>query len=483
MGSREKMAHYTVTQAQREAQQAASPAYQRLLSLLDEQSYVSLDSYVVSDPRAGIDRPAIAGDGVYTGSGTIDNRLVYVAAQDPAVYGGSMGQRHAEKIIKVIERARASGVPFIGLYETGGVRIDEGLAALEAVSSVLQALQAASGEVPLLSIVYGPCAGSAALLAGLSDLTILAADRGALTLNGPGVLAALANKPLTPVDLGGYAVQGQKTGLAALSAAKASDLPALVRQVFAYLPDTAEGFTFELAAADDPNRCEPSLDELAAGLDDGIDMQKVVEAVFDLESFLELSPDFAVPALTGLARLDGRVVGVAALAGTRLTGAMADKFTGFIQLCDRLNLPLITLLDTAGYELSAAAEQAGLVSAATRLFAAGSSCQIPRLTVAVGELIGPAYVSLASRGAGNDWLLAWPTATLAPTTADTAVHILAREAIAAAADPASARRELAERYAATQASPQAGAAQGLVDELIAPSTTRPRLISALQLLA
>ena len=477
------MTQYTMTQAQLEAQQTASPAYQRLLGLLDEQSYVSLDSYVVSDPQAGISRPGVAGDGVYIGSGTIDNRLVYVAAQDPSVYGGSMGQRHAGKIIKAIELARASGVPFIGLYETGGVRIDEGLAALEAVSNVLQALQAASSEIPLLSVVYGPCVGSAALFAGLSDLTILAADRGALTLNGPGVLAALANQPLTPVDLGGYAVQGKKTGLAALAAATASDLPALVRQVFAYLPDTAEGFTFALAAADDPNRCELALDELAAGLDDGIDLRRVVEAVFDLGSFLELSPEYAVPALTGLARLDGRVVGVAALSGSRLNGAMADKLARFIQLCDRLNLPLINLLDTAGYELSAAAEQAGLVTAATRLFAAGSTCRIPRLTVAMGELIGPAYVSLASRGAGNDWLLAWPTATLAPTTADTAAHILAREEIAAAADPISARRELAERYAATQASPQAGAALGLVDEIIAPSATRPRLISALQLLA
>ncbi len=484
MGSRERMSHFNTVTLQKEQQQLNSPAYSRIVNLLDPDSYVSFDSLVTSEPAAaGFERAQVPGDGVWTGSGTVDNRLVYLAVQDPSVLGGSMGQRHAAKIKKAIQLAQSAGVPFIGLYETGGVRIDEGLSALEAVSEILAALQSARGDVPILAGIFGPCAGSAALIAGLSDVTIMANDRGSLTVNGPGVIAALENKSVKPDDLGGFSVQGELTGLAALSTPDAKSLCQMLRQVLSYLPDTADGFMQEQISQDDPNRCDPMLDLLAEQLDNGLDIHAVIDLIVDQNTFLELYAPFAMPLVTGIARLDGRSIGVLGLAGSRLSVPMADKAANFTQFCDRMNLPLITLLDCPGFVIESAAEHGGLVSAAARLFAAGSAARNPRLSVVIGQAIGPAYTALSSRGSGTDWVLAWPTAELAPTTADTAAHILYRTELQTAADPISARAALVEQYATTVSSPFAAAAKGLVDEMIAPSATRPRLISALQLLA
>ncbi|MDD2534927.1 MAG: carboxyl transferase domain-containing protein, partial [Eubacteriales bacterium] len=466
--------------AEQVAQRDSSVAFSRLSDLLDPDSYVSLDSLVMTETGNNrFSRPPVAGDGVWTGSGTIDNRLVYVAAQDPAVYGGSMGQKHAAKIAKAIDLARAAGVPFIGLYESGGVRLEEGLAALEAVSDVLAALSAATGEIPLIAAVYGPCAGSSALMAGLSDVTILRADKAALSVNGPGVLAARTNQNLTPIQVGGTAIQGDMTGLAALSAATEQAMPAAIRKLLTYLPDTAEGFLFEQASVDDPNRCESALDTLAMDLDQGIDISVAIDLIFDQGSFLEMRAGYANQLVTGLARLDGQVVGLVAVSGARLSIQMTDKAIQLLQLCDRLAIPVITLLDTAGFELSLDAEKSGLLSAATRLFQTTSQAQSPRISVILGHAIGPVYVALASKGSGADLVLAWPTATLAAVPADTAAHILYRQAIAAAADPTTARAELADRFATEVASPSVAAGSGLIDEMIAPSATRPRLISAL----
>lgn len=484
MGSRERMAQFSAVMLEKSNQTVHSPAMSRVLDLLDTDSYVSLDSLVTSEPAvAGVERPSTPGDGVFTGYGTIDNRLVYLAAQDFSILGGSIGQRHAAKIAKVIRLAQRAGVPFIGLYETGGVRIDEGLSALEAVSDVLAALQAASGDIPLIAAVYGPCVGSAALFAGLSDLTLMSKEQGVLTLNGPGVIAAVENKPVKATDLGGYAVHGSKTGLAALSGADDQAVTRLIRKVLAYLPDTSEGFFSDPLSQDDPNRCEAALDTLAEQLDAAVDVRTVAQLIVDQQSLLELHADFAPEWMTSLAHLDGRSVGLMGLSGSRLTVAMTEKATRFTAFCDRMNLPVITLLDCAGFAVSSDEESQGLTLAAARLFAVNQSASIPRLTVVMGQAIGPAYTVLASRGAGTDAILAWPTAELAPTTADTAAHILKRSEIAAAADPISARTELTKLYADSVSSPFTAAAQGLVDEIIAPSATRPRLISALQTLA
>lgn len=482
MGSREKMSQFSAVQADLQPMRADSLAFIRLSTLLDADSYVSIDALVQSDSTgSGFDREPVAGDGVRTGYGTIDGRLVYVAAQDPAVYGGSIGVRHAAKIAKAIDLALAAGSPFIGLYETGGVRVEEGLSALEAVSEVLASLTAASGEIPLISAVYGPCAGSAAFLASAADIVIMAESNASMTVNGPGVIAAIENNSLTPVAIGGAAVHA-RTGLATFAEADEAAVARRIRKVLDYLPDTSEGFMFTCMAEDDPNRCEASLDALASDLDQGLDVRQAVSLIVDRDSLLEVQAAYAPGLLAGLARLDGHVTGILACSGARITATMAGKASFLTDLCDRFAIPLVTLLDSEGFELGSSAEQNGLVMAGTRLFRSSRLSRSLRLSVVMGKAFGPAYLSFASKGSGADLVFAWPTAEISAVSPDTAAHILYRETIAASADPQSARRECIDRYAAQVASPYAAAARGLVDEIISPSATRPRLISALAML-
>ncbi len=482
MGSREKMLQFSRVQAEKQSAAADSLALSRLTALLDADSYVSIDAYVQSDSAGtGFERAPVPGDGVWTGYGTIDGRLVFLAAQDPAVYGGSMGARHAAKMVKAIDLALAAGAPFIALYETGGVRVEEGLDALEAVSSVLARLTAASGEIPLISAVYGPCAGSAAFLAGAGDILLMTTAKASLTVNGPGVIAAIENQPLTAQAIGGAEVQA-KSGQATFVEPDEAGMALRIRQVLAYLPDNADGFLFATSGLDDPNRCEEVLDSMAAEIDQGIDVRQLVSLVVDQASFLELQAGFAPDMLSGLARLDGHVTGFLACSGCRVSAAMAEKATFLTELCDHFAIPLVTFMDSPGFEIGSKAEQNGLVKSGLRLFQAGRLSRSPRLSVVTGQAFGPAYLSLVSKGSGADLVLAWPTAEISSVSPDTAAHILYRKDIAASSDPQVARKEAIDRYADQVASPFAAAAKGLVDEIIRPSATRPRLISALTLL-
>ncbi|MBP1757522.1 MAG: AccA [Firmicutes bacterium] len=482
MGSHERMSQFSILQADQQGRLADSLAYGRLNALLDPDSYVSIDALVQSDVTgSGFARAPVVGDGVLTGYGTIDGRLVYLAAQDPAVYGGSIGVRHAAKITKTIDLALAAGAPFIGLYETGGVRIEEGLSALEAVSELLAHLTAASGEIPLISAVYGSCAGSASFLASAGDVLLMEKTKASLTVNGPGVIAAIENNALTPQAIGGAMVHA-KSGLATFVEPDEASMAKRIRQVLDYLPDTADGFLMTENGEDDPNRCEPGLDTMADGLDQGVDVRQMVDLIVDQGSFLELQSAYAPGLLSGLARLDGRVTGILACSGSRISAAMADKAVFLTDLCDRFAIPLVTLLDSEGFDLGSAAEQNGLALAGTHLFKASRFSRSPRLAVITGKAFGPAYLSLASKGSGADLVLAWPTAEISALAPDTAAHILYRAEIAAAANPQASRQEWVEHYATQIASPYAAAAKGLVDEIIRPSATRPRLISALTML-
>lgn len=482
MGSREKMARFSSLKSAHLQVNSDNPASIRLQALLDPDSFVSFDSLVESKATTLMpSRTPVAGDGIWTGYGTIDGRLVYVAASDPTVFGGSLGSRSAAKMAKAVDLATQAGVPFIALYETGGVRIDEGLTALESVGDVLASLTAASGSIPLISAVYGPCAGSAALMAAAGDIVLMTRTGSALTVNGPGVIAAIENKTLTPAAIGGAEYLGAGSGLVTLIAQDDTDLASQIRLVLSYLPDCADGFG-AVCGSDDPNRCETALDGLAADLDHGLDIRQAIALIVDDGQSLELKADHEPALYTGLARLDGRVVGLIAVSGSRISASMADKAAWLTGLCDRFAIPTITLLDTAGFELGLAAEQGGLLRAATRLFQTGRLSESLRLAVVIGQAFGPAYLSLASKSGGTDLVLAWPTAEIAAVPSDTAAHILFREEIAAAADPQSVRAAAVDRYATELASAQAAAATGLVDEVILPSATRPRLISALMML-
>lgn len=484
MGSREKMTEYIEKRASLDIVHAGNDVCRgRIRQLLDPDSFVELDSLVEARGlKFGFTRPAVAGDGVVTGYGTIDGRLVYVAAQDPAVYGGSIGQMHAAKICKAIQLAVVAQVPFIGLYDTGGARIEEGIVGLEGLGSLLGSLEAASGDIPLIAAVFGPCAGGAAFAAASSDFILMSEKGSGLYMNGPMVISGVENKSIDPADIGGARIHASETGLASLIAPDEAGLVARIHELLAYLPDCADGFLNPEPANDDPNRVSERLDAIAAGLDGGYDMREVIGETVDTGSFLELAAQFASGMVTGLARLNGRTVGVLANAAPRLDTAMARKAIRLLELCDRFSLPLVTFTDAEGYVISLAQEKAGLVQAGADLMKAVLRLGVPRIGVIVGKATGTAYLTLNSKSCGADMVYAWPTAEIAVVNADTAAHIVYRKEIAAAADPANARNDFVRRYADEIASPYVAASLGHVDEVIRPSATRPRLISALEML-
>lgn len=484
MGSQEKMTGYIAKRASTDAARTPNDTCRRRIGqLLDQESFVELDSLVTARGLTfGASRPKVAGDGVITGYGTIDGRLVYVAAQDPAVYGGSLGQMHAGKIVKALQLACEAQVPFIGLYDTGGARIEEGIVGLEGLGALLAALNEASGQIPLIAAVFGPCAGGAAFAAAGSDFVLMARQGSGIFMNGPMVVSATENKTLDAAAIGGAAIHEQETGLAMLTAEDESGLVDLIRQLLPYVPDSCAGFTQPAAGQDDPNRTDPRLDSLAAAMDDGYDMREAVSLIVDTSSFLELSPAFAPGLVTGLARLDGMTVGILAHAEKRLDRAMAKKAKRMAGLCQRLNLPLVSLIDAEGFAISLAEEKGGLVPEGAELMQALLQMTVLRISVIIGKAIGTAYLMFGAKNCGADLVYAWPTAEIAVVNPDTAAQIIYRKEIAAAEDPISARQAFVSQYADEIASPGVAASLGHVDEVILPSATRPRLISALKML-
>jgi acetyl-CoA carboxylase carboxyltransferase component len=484
MGSQEKMTGYITKRASMDAARAATGTCRRRIGqLFDRDSFVELDSLVTARGLAfGPARPKVDGDGVTTGYGTIDGRLVYAAAQDPDVYGGSTGQMHAEKIAKALQLACEAQVPFIGLYDTGGARIEEGILGLEGLGALLAAIDDASGQIPLIAAVFGPCAGGAAFAAAGSDFVLMAQKGSGVFMNGPMVVSAVENKTISAADIGGASVHASRTGLAMLTADDENGLVNQIRQLLPYIPDSCVGFLQPVSDPDDPNRTDGRLDEIAASLDSGYDMREAIGLVVDTGSFLELSPAYAAGLVTGLARLGGTTVGILAQAETRLNQAMSRKAIKLAGLCQRLNLPLISLVDAEGFAISMAEEQGGIVQSGAELMQAMLRLTVPRISVIVGKAIGTAYLIFGAKSCGADLVYAWPTAEIAVVNPDTAAHIIYRKEIAAAADPISARNDFVRQYAEDIASPYIAASLGHVDEVILPSATRPRLISALDML-
>jgi acetyl-CoA carboxylase carboxyltransferase component len=484
MGSREKMTGFTRKRASLDAARTeAGTCRHRIEQLLDEASFVELDSLVTArDLMFGAERKKVEGDGVLTGYGTLDGRRVFIASQDSDVFGGSMGKAHAEKIAKAVHLACDARVPFIGLYDTGGLRVEEGVLGLEGLGTLLAALDDASGQIPLVAGILGPCAGGAAFLAVHSDIVLMSEDGGGLYMNGPMVVSATENQSLPPETIGGASVHAEKTGLAMLTAPNEKSLIEKIKAVFAYLPDSSIGFTQPVESPDDPNRTESRLDDIAAALDQGYQMREVIDLVFDTDSVMELAENYAPGLITGLACLDGTTVGILAQTGMRLDRAMLKKAVRHTRMCEHLNFPVITLIDSEGYAISIEEEHNGLVDSGAELMRAMLRLSVPRITLVVGKAIGTAWLTLGRRHNGTDLVYAWPTAEIAVVNANTAAHILYRDDMASDADPASSRDNYIQKYAEEIASPVVAASLGHIDEVIMPSVTRPRLVSALDML-
>ena len=484
MGSREKMTDYLLKRESLKSDQSANTVCRdRIRSLLDEDSFVELDSLVLSRGLSfGFEREKVAGDGVVTGYGTIDGRLVYVAAQDPAVHGGSLGQMHAAKISKAISLAASAKAPFIGLYDSGGSRIEEGIVALEGLGDVLASLNSVSGEIPLIAAVMGPCAGGLALAAAASDFVLMSEKGSAIFMNGPMVVSAVEGKSVDVAGIGGSKVHAVKTGLASFVSPDEKALLDQVKTLLAYLPDSSEGFAFAADATDDPNRTESRLDEIAVSLDNGCNMNEIISLVVDQGTFLPVSSAYAPGMITGLALMGGITVGVIGNADRRMDSAMARKAERFVAFCDRFSIPLITFTDAEGFAIGIVHESGDLIASTASLMQAFLNTSVPRIGIVVGKAFGTAYLLMNSKSTGADLVYAWPTAEIAVMGSDAAAHIVYRKEIAASDDPSAARRAFADKYADEIASPTIAASLGHIDEVIQPSATRPRLISALDML-
>ena len=464
-------------------------ARERLDLLLDAESFVELDAFVTHRASDfGLDEQRFLGDGVITGHGHIDGRLVFVFSQDFTVFGGSLSEAHAEKICKVMDLAMKVGAPIIGLNDSGGARIQEGVVSLGGYADIFLRNTLASGVVPQLSLILGPCAGGAVYSPAITDLTIMVEGTSYMFVTGPEVVRAVTHEDVDRERLGGAAVHTTTSGVAHLAAPDEGSALALARTIVGFLPQNNLSQPPRRASSDPVDRRERALDSIVPDeANRPYDMREVITAVVDQGEFLELQPGWAASVLIGFARLDGRSVGVVAQQPAVLAGALdidaSDKAARFVRTCDCFNLPLVTFVDVPGFLPGIAQEYGGIIRHGAKLLYAYAEATVPKLTVITRKAYGGAYDVMSSKHIRGDMNFAWPTAQIAVMGIEGAVNIIFRDRIASAAEPESERASLARQYEERFANPWVAAARGYVDDVIEPSETRPRLIAALEMLA
>jgi methylmalonyl-CoA decarboxylase subunit alpha len=465
-------------------------ARERLAELLDYDealgmgSFHELQPFTVAHPEA---EDAILGDGVITGYGTIAGRRVFVYAQDFSVYGGSVSLAHARKIVQVQEMALNNGCPVIGLLDSGGARIQEGVLSLQGYGEVFRQNALSSGVVPQISVIMGPCAGGASYSPALTDFVIMTDKSSMMFITGPDVVKAVTGEEIDSEGLGGAEVHAGVSGVAHFIARDESHALALVRLLLTYLPSNNVGGPPSVGLDDDPARLAPELDTIVPQEPNvPYDMLTVIEAVMDRESWLEVHANWAQNAIVGFARLNGMSVGVVAQQPMVLAGSIdidaSDKISRFVRFCDAFNLPVITFADSPGFLPGVSQEHNGIIRHGAKIIFAYVEATVPKISVVTRKGYGGAYIVMGSKSLGADVHFAWPTAEIAVMGPDGAVSVLNRRELAAAENPEALRAELVARYRATYANPYYSARRGIVDAVIEPAQTRVELIAALSTL-
>ena len=463
-------------------------ARERIDLLVDEGSFVEIDRFVKHRcTDFGMEHQELLGDGVVTGHAHIDGRPFYLFSQDFTVLGGSLSETNAEKICKVMDMALKVGVPVIGLNDSGGARIQEGVKSLGGYAEIFWRNTRASGVVPQLSLIMGPCAGGAVYSPALTDFICMVEETSYMHITGPDVVKTVTHEEVTSEELGGASVHASKSGVAHLTAADDAAALSLTRRLFSYLPlNNAEAPPF-VPTDDPPDREEAQLDEIVPqDSSKPYDMRRVIELVADEGSILEIQPAFAGNMLIAFARLGGHVVGLVGNNPAILAGCLdieaSVKAARFIRFCDAFNIPIITFEDVPGFLPGTKQEHEGIIRHGAKLLYAYCEATVPKLTVITRKAYGGAYDVMASKHVRADLNLAWPGAEIAVMGAAGAARIIHRREIAQAEDPAAVEAARTKDYEERFSNPYMAAARGYVDDVIEPHTTRPTLIRALELL-
>ncbi|MBI2248118.1 MAG: methylmalonyl-CoA carboxyltransferase [Armatimonadetes bacterium] len=474
---------------QRQHEAGKLTARERLEHLLDPGSFVEWDMFVTHRAREfGMDQVEAPGDGVVTGYGTVDGRMVFVFSQDFTVLGGSLGEAHAGKIIKVMDAAMHAGAPVIGLNDSGGARIQEGVAALGGYAEIFLRNTLASGVIPQISAIMGPCAGGAVYSPAITDFIVMVRQTSHMFVTGPQVLRAVTREDVGFEELGGADVHASRSGVAHFVADDDLECLQVIKRLLSYLPQNNLDDPPRVDRGDDPARMDAELDRIVP--DDPArpyDMREVIRRIVDIGSFLDVHAQYAQNLLVGFARLDGRTVGVVAQQPSVLAGvldiASSVKGARFIRFCDAFNIPLVTFVDVPGFLPGVEQEHGGIIRHGAKLLYAYCEATVPKLSVITRKAYGGAYDVMSSKHVRGDLNLAWPTAEVAVMGPEGAIEIVFRRELAEAADPDALRARLVRQYRAQFANPYVAASRGYIDDVIAPRETRPRLISALRALA
>ena len=462
-------------------------ARERIAILLDEGSFTEIDKFVLHRcDNFGMEKMKIPGDGVVTGFGQIDGRLVYVFAQDFTVFGGSLSKAYAEKICKIMDMATRNGAPVIGLNDSGGARIQEGVQSLAGYSDIFTRNVLSSGVVPQISAIMGPCAGGAVYSPAITDFVFMVKDTSYMFITGPDVIKAVTHEEVTKEALGGAMTHNARSGCAHFACADDEECLLMIRELMSFVPLNNQDDPPARACTDDPNRTEVTLRTLvpdSANLP--YDMKDIFHAVVDDGYFFEVQEHYAKNLVIGFARLNGRPVGIVANQPNHLAGALdvdsSLKGARFVRFCDCFNIPLIFFEDVPGFLPGVDQELGGIIKHGAKLLYAITEATVPRLTVITRKAYGGAYCVMNAKNIRCDYAIAWPTAEIAVMGPEGAVNIIHRKELDTSRDPERTRTALLDDYRDKFANPYNAAEMGYVDEVIDPMNTRPVLIRALEM--
>jgi acetyl-CoA carboxylase carboxyltransferase component len=463
-------------------------ARERIVALLDPGTFRELDRFVTHNCQDfGMEDKKFLGDGVVTGYGKIDGRLTYVFGQDFTVFGGSLGEMHASKICKVMDLAVQNGAPVIGLNDSGGARIQEGVVSLGGYAEIFYRNTLASGVVPQISAILGPCAGGAVYSPAITDFVVMVEGTSHMFITGPDVIKTVTNEEVTFEELGGAKTHASTSGVAHLTVPSEQACLEKLRELMSYLPSNNLSDAPRLAPKDPRTRASAELEKIVpANPNKPYDVRKVIAQIVDDGKFLEIQPQYAQNITVGFARLEGRSVGIVANNPFFLAGVLdinsSIKGARFVRFCDAFNIPLITLVDVPGFLPGTQQEFGGIIKHGAKLLYAYCEATVPKLTVILRKAYGGAYDVMCSSHIRADYNFAWPTAEVAVMGAQGATNIIFRAEIDQAADPEERRRELVQDYTDRFASPFVAASRGYIQDIIEPKKTRETLIDALETL-